>query len=117
MTAPETDNAIDRREKTASQANQYKSVSIHPGESACPAASKFGNRRILASQAPALPLGSCSAETCTCRYFTYGDRRSCLSNRRVSTEALPKVASLFRHGNRRKGVDRRKVKVDFVEFA
>lgn len=117
MTAPETDNVIDRRGKTTSQANQYKSVSIQPGESACPAATKFGNRRLLVSEAPALPLGSCSVDTCTCRYFTYGDRRSCLSNRRVSTRALPKVASFFRRGNRRKGVDRRKVKVDFLGFA
>jgi len=104
----------DRTDKPATPANKYKSVSIYPGEDACPAARKFGNRRLLVSEAPALPLGNCSAASCTCRFFTYGDRRSCLSNRRINGKKVVSVASLFRRSNRRKGSDRRKLKVAFL---
>lgn len=116
MTVLHKNNFTERREKPVSQANKYKSVSIYPGENGCSAARKFGNRRLLVAEAPALPLRNCSAETCSCRYFTYGDRRSCLINRRLNGKKVSRVASLFRRSNRRKGVDRRKVKVDFLRF-
>lgn len=108
---------IGRGEQTASQASKYKSVSIRPGENACAAARKYGNRRLLVSEAPALPLRNCSAQTCDCNFFTYGDRRSCLDNRRFNVGEVAKRASLFRRGNRRKGAERRKLKVDFVHLA
>jgi len=103
-----------RGRDTASQTSKYKSVSIHPGETACTAAKKYGNRRLLVSEAPTLPLRNCSAKTCDCNFFTYGDRRSYLTNRRTNVREVTKVASLFSRRNRRNGTERRMLKVDFL---
>ena len=101
----------------ASQTSKYKAVSISPGENACPAAKKYRNRRLLVSEAPTLPLRNCSATTCDCSFFTYGDRRSCLTNRRTNVREGTKTASLFSRSNRRKGAERRMLKVDFLRCA
>ena len=42
---------------------------------ACAASTALGNRRFLAVEAPLLPLSSCDAEQCKCRYQRYRDRR------------------------------------------
>jgi hypothetical protein len=110
----DTAGFITRGRDAASQPSKYKSVSIHPGGSACPAAKKYGNRRLLVSEAPTLPLRNCSAKSCNCKFFTYGDRRSCLTNRRSNVREVTKIASLFSRSNRRKGAERRRLKVDFL---
>lgn len=106
-----------RNRDTAIQASKYKSVSIHPGENACAAAKKFGNRRLLVSEAPTLPLRNCSAKSCNCKFLSYGDRRSWLTNRRTNARKVTPIASLFSRGNRRKGAERRRLKVDFLRQA
>ena len=103
-----------RGRDAATQTSKYKSVSIRPGENACPAAKKYSNRRLLASEFPTLPLPNCSAKTCDCTFFTYGDRRSCLTNRRTNVREATKKDSLFSRSNRRKGAERRMLKVDFL---
>ncbi len=106
-----------RGRDASSQTSKYKSVSIRPGENACPAAKKYGNRRLLLSEAPTLPLRNCSAKTCDCNFFTYGDRRSCLTNRRTNVRENTKIAWLFSRSNRRKGTERRMLKVNFLRCA
>jgi hypothetical protein len=68
------------------------------------------------AEAPQLPLPECSAQTCDCHFFRYGDRRSLLNNRRTYK------AGGGRHGwlwnkNRRAGQERRKIKIDFRRWA
>jgi hypothetical protein len=109
-----TAEIIARVSEAAGQTSKYKSVSIRPGEFSCPAAKKYGNRRLLLSEAPTLPLPNCSTKSCDCKFFIYGDRRSCLTNRRTNVREVTKMASLISRGNRRKGAERRRLKVKFL---
>ena len=56
--------------------NKYHAVSIMPGEHACPAAFRFVGQRFLSRQAPPLPLPTCDAFQCTCRFKHHKDRRA-----------------------------------------
>ncbi|MDY6946346.1 MAG: hypothetical protein SXG53_11550 [Pseudomonadota bacterium] len=62
--------------RPATQANPYHAVSVLPGTDACQAAYRFSGQRFLSRQAPRLPLPSCDAKTCTCRFKHHKDRRS-----------------------------------------
>jgi hypothetical protein len=61
--------------KSAPPANPYHAISIMPGEHACAAAYRFTGHRFLSSQAPKLPLPTCDAFHCTCRFAHHKDRR------------------------------------------
>jgi hypothetical protein len=54
----------------------YHAVSIIPGENSCAAAHRFTGRRYLSQQAPRLPLPTCDAFHCTCRFRHHKDRRA-----------------------------------------
>ncbi len=56
--------------------NPYHAVSIMPGQRACKAARTSMLSRFLSSEAPALPLKTCDAGQCTCRYQHHPDRRA-----------------------------------------
>jgi hypothetical protein len=56
--------------------NPYHAVSILPGASACAAACRFAGQRFLSRQAPRLPLPTCDARTCACRFKHHKDRRA-----------------------------------------
>jgi hypothetical protein len=60
----------------ARTANPYHAVSIVPGENACAAAHRFTGQRFLAAQAPRLPLPTCDAAYCACRFKHHRDRRA-----------------------------------------
>jgi hypothetical protein len=62
--------------KSAPSANQFHAVSIVPGEHACAAAYRFTGHKFLSRQAPKLPLPTCDAFHCTCRFKHHKDRRS-----------------------------------------
>jgi len=62
---------------------RFRAVSIRPGEDCCEAARQFGKMRFLCAKAPRLPVPECTAETCTCRYVHYADRRSGKDRRSV----------------------------------
>jgi hypothetical protein len=64
------------RRPTASSTNPYHAVSVLPGTDACAASYRFSGQRFLSSQAPRLPLPSCDAKTCGCRFKHHKDRRS-----------------------------------------
>jgi hypothetical protein len=56
--------------------SRFHAVSIIPGEDACAAAYRFTGRRFLSAHAPRLPLPTCDAPHCTCRYKHHKDRRA-----------------------------------------
>ena len=60
---------------TARQRNRWHAVSIVPHGQACEAAQTCRGKRFLSSEAPRLPLESCNADQCQCRYRHYPDRR------------------------------------------
>ena len=53
----------------------FRSVVIKVGMHACQSAQDLDNQSILMTEASALPLGSCDADKCNCRYLRYDDRR------------------------------------------
>ncbi|MET0536246.1 MAG: hypothetical protein ABW171_18675 [Steroidobacter sp.] len=89
--------------KSAATGNPYHAVSVLPGDDACPAARRFSGQRILSRQAPRLPLSSCNAKTCTCRFKHHKDRRS--GPRRNSDVGM--VTSAFPGRERRQSRGRR----------
>jgi hypothetical protein len=64
------------RARPATQPSPYHAVSVLPGNDACAAAYRFSGQRFLSRQAPRLPLPSCDAATCDCRFKHHKDRRS-----------------------------------------
>jgi hypothetical protein len=54
----------------------YHAVSIIPGAGACSACLRFAGFRFLSRQAPPLPLPTCDAFQCLCRYRHHKDRRA-----------------------------------------
>ncbi|MBL8272140.1 hypothetical protein [Steroidobacter sp.] len=56
--------------------NAYHAVSVMPGPNACAAAYRFSGQRFLSLQAPRLPLPSCDAAACNCRFKHHKDRRA-----------------------------------------
>lgn len=63
-------------ERAATPTNPYHAVSILPGASACAAAYRSAGQRFLSREAPRLPLPSCDARTCGCRFKHFKDRRA-----------------------------------------
>jgi hypothetical protein len=53
----------------------YHAVSIIAGANACSAANRFTGHRFLSRQAPPLPLPTCDAFHCECRFRHHRDRR------------------------------------------
>jgi hypothetical protein len=68
-------SAIKPASKPA-ESSQYHAVSIIPGVVSCGAAHRFTGLRFLSRQAPKLPLPSCDAGQCTCRFKHHKDRRA-----------------------------------------
>lgn len=62
--------------RPAAPTNPYHAVSVLPGTEACAAAYRFSGQRFLSKQAPRLPLPSCDAISCTCRFKHHKDRRA-----------------------------------------
>jgi hypothetical protein len=56
--------------------SKFHAVSIKPGDNACAAAHRFTGQRFLAAHAPRLPLPTCDASRCSCRYKHHKDRRA-----------------------------------------
>lgn len=54
----------------------YHAVSVQAGPRACKEARALADKRYLSDEAPSLPLPTCDARVCTCRYRHHSDRRS-----------------------------------------
>ena len=106
--------AIEKRKASGHEGERdsvYAAVSIACGKGACFRAEAIAGIRFLLAEAPGLPLNNCSAETCTCRYSHFRDRRSFLSNRRSSATLESNGPAGRFSRNRRRGPNRRKLKI------
>ena len=63
-------------DKLASHSSGYEAVTIHSYKDKCLAAAQVAGKRFLSSEAPSIPLESCTSETCHCVYMHHGDRRT-----------------------------------------
>ena len=94
--------------------DRSSSVSITCADPDCPVASELKGQRFLQSEAPELPLPGCTADSCTCHYVSRKDRRDFLSNRRFNVTLDPHPDGRLIKTDRRRGPDRRKVKLDLA---
>ena len=69
-------SAVGKAAKPAAESSPYHAVSVIPGVASCAAAHRFTGQRFLSRLAPKLPLPSCDASQCTCRFKHHRDRRS-----------------------------------------
>jgi hypothetical protein len=87
-------------------ARPFQAISIYRGVDACELARRSSERRVLAKDAPKLPLPGCTmSETCECRYIKHGDRRA-EPRRLVDFGASPDL-TLFDGKERRRANGRR----------
>jgi len=85
--------------------NPYHAVSIKAGPNCEKTAIRYSQRRYLSSEAPALPLPTCSPKGCSCRYVHHDDRRSG-EDRRIR-DVWNAHAQQVTDGNRRRAGGRR----------
>ena len=65
-----------RRTLTAGRGEHpYRAVSIHNYTDGCPAMREIAGQRLLAGEAPILPLADCESDHCHCVYRHHIDRR------------------------------------------
>ncbi len=79
---------------------EYRGVEVIPDPKACcKAVEALAGRRLLADEAPQLPLPDCDLATCECRFQQYSDRRTDL--RRDADAGIGTMASMFVKENAR----------------
>lgn len=71
-----------RSQQAQTGQHPFHAVSIRHNGCACSVVSTVGSRRFLAARVPQLPLPSCDAPSCSCRYVHHPDRRR-QDNRRM----------------------------------
>jgi hypothetical protein len=87
----------------------FQAISIYRGIDSCAPARRSSDRRILAKDAPKLPLPGCTmSATCECRYIKHGDRRA-ESRRLVDCDASPDL-TLFDGKERRSNAGGRRAR-------
>ena len=64
---------VEHQVRTPTQ--PFAGVEIRCGKNACSDARRLIGEKLLATNAPVLPLSHCSAATCECRYRKIDDRR------------------------------------------
>ena len=70
-------STVSRPDRRVSQGgSEFHAISIRPGRRACEAQKALDGQRILASEAPRLPLPGCDIVDCECSYVHYNDRRA-----------------------------------------
>jgi hypothetical protein len=62
---------------------KYRAVELQLCECPCESALAIAGKRLLKSEAPALPLAGCPHKKCRCSYIQYDDRR--VAQRRVES--------------------------------
>lgn len=83
----------------------YHGISIHQCAKACANVKNLHGKRMLASEAVALPVFGCTVKKCTCSYVHHKDRRSG-EDRRYASLVMEGVFSEHEHRTGRK--DRRR---------
>ena len=96
-----------RERRVASSDSRYHAVSIRFEANACAAAKALAGTRFLATEAPNLPLATCDASSCQCRFVHHQDRRSSKDRRSpFAAGGIPGGTGKF-VAERRAGNDRR----------
>ena len=67
--------------------NPYHAVGIAPGSACCKAVTELTGRRYLSAEAPKIPLPTCDAESCQCRFVHFEDRREGEDRRERTVDA------------------------------
>jgi hypothetical protein len=96
--------SVPRQTKRAG--GRFGAVEIRVRSGACQGARSLEGQRLLAKEAPALPLSDCTAAQCSCKFAKWSDRRA--EGRRLEHGGL--AASIFLANNRRTRRDRRRAK-------
>ena len=73
---PEAGPASRADRRPRQESSEFHAVSIRTGKRSCDAVKKFDGQRILASDAPRLPLPGCDIAHCECKYVHFKDRRT-----------------------------------------
>jgi len=75
--------------RTPYTSNPFAGVALRCSSSACGAALRLRNRKILAVDAPPLPLPNCDRKSCACCYRKLADRRQSEGRRTVDLGIRP----------------------------
>ena len=87
--------------------SRFHAVSIRFAADACNGAKGLAGTRFLAAEAPELPLSTCDASSCQCRFVHHQDRRSGKDRRSpFAAGGVPGSTGKF-SAERRAGGDRR----------
>lgn len=90
----EKTNSDEKPAATSKQQPSYRGVEVIPHPSKhCAAVEQIAGYRILAEEAPQLPLPDCDEAECQCRYAQYRDRRTDL--RRDADVGIGTVAAML----------------------
>jgi hypothetical protein len=87
-------------------AGAYRAVELKLCSDPCESALIIVGKRLLKSEAPALPLGGCKHRKCVCRYIQYDDRRF-EQRRDVTLYGAPKGGTRIEGERRKMGAGRR----------
>jgi hypothetical protein len=84
---------------------KYHSVAIACRTRSCEAVQQLKGKRFLSTEAPALPVQGCAADSCQCRYVHFDDRRD--DDRRTPFGKYSSIPPLFIDHERRNQSGRR----------
>jgi hypothetical protein len=84
--------------------SQFRCVVIVPGVFACEEAKAMRDKPILMNEAPVLPLSTCKAKKCVCKFTRHDDRR--MNSRREAINAARQMTGNI--DNKRTKKDRRR---------
>ena len=106
------DKPVNRSARRAKPNSEFRGVEVIPDANACCTAAKaLSGRRLLADEAPQLPMPDCDQASCQCRFQQYSDRRTDL--RRDADAGIGTMADSFVTKNARvEGPSRRSADQD-----
>ena len=94
------DNPVNRSAIRAKPNFEFRGVEVIPDTNACcNAVEALAGRRLLADEAPQLPMPDCDQVSCECRFQQYSDRRTDL--RRDADAGIGTLADMFVTDNAR----------------
>lgn len=94
---------MNQTSQPSAKPSNYHGVMIVAGPHACSAVRKISGRRLLAREAPLLPLTSCDSGHCQCMYHHLKDRRQPSERRHINVD----IGEHHKQDEKRHGSDRR----------
>jgi hypothetical protein len=94
------DKPVNRSAIRAKPNFEFRGVEVIPdANGCCKAVEALAGRRLLADEAPQLPMSDCDKPSCECRFQQYSDRRTDL--RRDADAGIGTMADMFVADNAR----------------